>query len=346
METFVILAFGERGSLHGVPRAKIAKYEYGGINTSVNPFKEKVAEFMVARRGCIGEVTTKNLERRFRRIERDLLNLKEDGKVSTMSPSKMTEQDIKELIILRKNKGVSASDVNHDISAMKQLCTFCKNTCVQNCIGQNPGLKPVEVDERLEPLSDENYRKILARSREIDPRDYQALRPYAMVLLYICTGARNKELRLAEVSDIDMQEWTINYRHVKAENTWGRSRKVPIPEDIQDLVRSYIKARNIFLIKHDMLPEEVPALFCSMYGDHEVLSSNTIRKLKTYVERDIGHKFELRDCRRAFGQHYKDNHTDLEDISKLMGHKTTRTTELYYAEKRQSEVIRNVRGKW
>ena len=63
---------------------------------------------------------------------------------------------------------------------------------------------------------------------------------------------------------------------------------------------------------------------------------------------DLGHwvKFSLRDCRRAFGQRYIDHDAAMADVSHLMGHKTTRTTETYYCRKTDDDVFRNVKGMW
>ncbi len=41
------------------------------------------------------------------------------------------------------------------------------------------------------------------RSREIDPRDFRLMRAYALVLMCINTGTRNKEIRFAEVRGLD-----------------------------------------------------------------------------------------------------------------------------------------------
>lgn len=41
------------------------------------------------------------------------------------------------------------------------------------------------------------------------------------------------------------------------------------------------------------------------------------------VERDLGIRFDLRQCRRTFGQRYLDRDLDIESVSVLMGHSTT-----------------------
>ena len=315
---------------------------------SANPFGEKVSEFLEARRGCLTENYKKNLKRRFDRIETDLKRLKDDGKVKTLSPGKLSEDDIKEFIIYRKGRKVCAGDINHDITALGQLCSFCDNPNVQKCILKNPGLKPKVNQVMLEPLSEENYRRILEayNSGKVDHGSLEQSRPFVMVLTYISTGARNKELRLANVDDLNVVDWTIHFEHVKGEDTWGQPRDVAVPEFLQPILEEYLKARHDWCIAHRIDPASVKPLFFSLNKNHDYLSANSVRKIKSRVEKEIGSKFELRDCRRAFGQHYKDNDVDIEDISRAMGHNSVSTTTTYYCRKRQSEVIRKMRGKW
>ena len=86
--------------------------------------------------------------------------------------------------------------------------------------------------------------------------------------------------------------------------------------------------------------------FFTMGGDCGHMSSNSVRRVKSVVEKEIGKSFELRDCRRAYGQFYINKGLELEDVSVLMGHGTTKTTELYYCRKRESVVIEKAKDLW
>ncbi|MBQ9689917.1 MAG: site-specific integrase, partial [Candidatus Methanomethylophilaceae archaeon] len=105
----------------------------------------------------------------------------------------------------------------------------------------------------------------------------------------------------------------------------------------------YLLAREFWLLKNKTCSD---ALFFAFKDGHGFMSGNSVRKAKKLLEQDLGIKFDIRDCRRAFGQHYLDNDAELEDVSKLMGHKTTQTTETYYCGRRISKAIANVEGKW
>lgn len=88
------------------------------------------------------------------------------------------------------------------------------------------------------------------------------------------------------------------------------------------------------------------ALFPSKNGADGYLSGNAIRSIKAKVEDDLDVKFDLRMCRRTFGQRYLDSDVDIESVSVLMGHASTKTTEGFYSRKRLNKAIDNARNSW
>ena len=189
----------------------------------------------------------------------------------------------------------------------------------------------------------QTFEKIFRRWNEIDQSDFSQVRPVAMVLMYIGTGARNKELRLAKITDVNTNDWTIHFEHVKGEDTYGHARTVPIPMQIRPIVEQYLLVRQVWLMCHKLTSEY---LFFQMGGECDCLSGNTIRTLKKHVEDAIGERFELRDCRRAFGQFYLNKGLEPEEVSVLMGHDSTRTTEQYYCRISETEAIRKAKELW
>ncbi len=311
---------------------------------SMYPFREKVEEYLLMRKGTVSEVTLSNLDRRLRRIDRELIMLKDQGAISTLSPAKLTPDDIKAFLLYRRSRKVSASDISHDISALDQLLTLSGNAAVAICLQRNLTLKPKDKSHtRLDPLPTEVYRSILAKSKEIDYNDFSQVRAYAMVLLYIGTGARNKEIRFCKRSELDDREWLIHFTHVKGEDTYGKPRNVPIPEELRPIMSEYLYHRDVWLLAHGKTSE---MLFFQLGGECSPLSSNSIRSIKNKVEKGVEHRFELRDCRRAFGQTYKDRGLEMEKISRLMGHSSTRVTELYYCGVSENEAIDGARKLW
>lgn len=305
--------------------------------------KEDVAELMQMREGLMSKTSWDALNRRYARIIRELIALNESKQISTLSPAKMTPEDIKAFVVYRKGKNVSVSDINHDLSALKQLLLSKGNGAVNVAIHKYPGLKNAVVHQRLDPLPEVAYDAILGKYEEADKTDFHQIRKLALVLMYIGTGCRNKELRLAELDDLDTLKWLLTVRHPKGEGTYGVVRKVIVPEAIRPAVKDYLTLRSAWLISHRV---KSSSLFFALDGVYGPLSGNSIRTLKDGVAEMIGMKFELRDCRRAFGQRYIDNGADYGAVSKLMGHATPVTTSRYYAGLSNSMAIEQMEGLW
>jgi integrase len=87
-------------------------------------------------------------------------------------------------------------------------------------------------------------------------------------------------------------------------------------------------------------------LFFTLGGDFGHMSGNSIRRAKSIVERDIGKRFEYRDCRRAYGDMYLKKGATIEQVSVAMGHASTEPTETYYCRKSESQVNRELRELW
>ena len=57
-------------------------------------------------------------------------------------------------------------------------------------------------------------------------------------------------------------------------------------------------------------------------------------------------EFELRQCRRTFGQRNLDRGLDIESASVLMGHATTNTTERLYSRMKLEKAQKNLKQVW
>lgn len=171
------------------------------------------------------------------------------------------------------------------------------------------------------------------------------IRAYALVLLCLDAGTRNKEIRFAEVGDLDTKSWTLDIVHVKGEATYGEPRIVPIREEIRPVIARYLAARAKWVIEHDC-PSK--ALFPS--GDERsgdgFMCGNSLRRMKDIVEDELHIRFDLRECRRTFGQRYLDSDLEISSVSVLMGHATTKTTERFYGRQKNRMAIEKARATW
>jgi len=307
------------------------------------PFMDYVREYMDSMQGYYAEITWGNVMRRFQRMERDLIKLKEEKKISTLSPKNMTVEDVRQLLIFRKNAGTGASDLRHEISAIRGLLAFVENTSAEICMIKNPGLKPKGRQAKLPSMTNSTYEKILARSEGVGTEDWYMTRAYALVLFTLVSSCRNKEIRFMDVDDIDTVKWEFHIIHVKAEDTYGGPRWVPIHPDARPILARYLLLRKKWLEERSRTSK---ALFPSFSSEDGYLSSNSLRKIKTQVEQDIGEKFDLRKCRRTFGQRYLDAGVSIEAVAVLMGHASTKTTEEFYCRKSNEEASNCAKEVW
>ncbi len=181
-----------------------------------HPFKEYADKYMESVRGVYAEETWKNRARRYNRMNNKLIELKEAGKISTTSPKTMTPEDVRVYILYCKERQ-STADLVHEVNALRKILNFVDNHAVEICLNHNPGLKPsFKGSRRKNVMSDEVYEMILDKSKTIDPTDFNKVRAYTLVLMCINTGTRNKEIRFAEVRDLDTTSWLFDIIHVMA----------------------------------------------------------------------------------------------------------------------------------
>ena len=94
------------------------------------PFGEYASRYMDSVRGVYAEETWKTRARRYRRMERRIIELKEQKRISTMSPKSMTEGDVREYLLHCKEI-LAPSDMVHEVNALRNLLSGEKMNPVQ-----------------------------------------------------------------------------------------------------------------------------------------------------------------------------------------------------------------------
>ena len=87
------------------------------------------------------------------------------------------------------------------------------------------GLKSRSKESRLDPLPAETYCKILAAYDKADSDNFTETRAFAVVLMSTSLGTRNVELRLADVGDLDTNNWVFHIKNMKGQDTYGDSER-------------------------------------------------------------------------------------------------------------------------
>jgi integrase/recombinase XerD len=302
------------------------------------PFLTYSRKYLETVGSIYAEATVKELDRRLRRTARDLQSLKEKGLIDTTDPKKMGEKEVSAYMRLLRSRGLSENGQRHSITAMRAILLFCGNPIVDKMRMQYRQMFPKERSKRYPPLEKKDIDTIHEKAGLVS--DWRDLEAFAVVLLALNTGLRNKELRLARVSDLDAVSWTIVVRHPKGEGRYGQQRTVPVLPSGRPFLKRYLAKRAEMVSRCAPMNE---ALFPAL-GDRRdgYFSENKLLSLKNVVEHNTGVKLDFRACRRTFGQTCLDMGTNVESVSLLLGHSSTRTTESHYCRRREDTAIKEV----
>lgn len=146
---------------------------------------------------------------------------------------------------------------------------------------------------------------------------------------------------MANISDLDLKRGVIHTDHVKGEDSYGSARDTAVQLDGISFLKRYVKARNNKLATEYLTNVEAlfPAIQNVQKGGDGYFSSNGLTKLRVKVTEDSGVTFDLRACRRTFGQENVNMGVPLDAVSRMMGHSSTKTTEKYYCRKTNESAI-------
>ena len=310
------------------------------------PFMEFADEYMsLMKDGGYSQASWPVIYRRYKRMARDVTVLRNAGRISTASPKHFTPEDVRVILVHHRSEGrdhpVSQSEMVKEVCYLKALCEFCGNTSVSTCLKLYPGVRPSSKHQRLPSFTDREYDAIIEASRHVDPKDFRRNRAYAIVFVCLGCSHRPKEVRLSDVGDYDLEEWIATVVHVKGEFTYGNMRIEPIPPEVRPILMNWIGLRQEYCSRRGL---RTNAMFPSPRDGY--LSSQQVRMDKRLVEEDVGFTFELRKCRRTFGQRYLDAGLDIESTSVLMGHASTKTTEEFYARRKNTAAMNAAKALW
>ena len=291
-------------------------------------------------KGIHSPVTWDIVSRRYVRMSRDINSHYAQKKISTTSPMTMTVEDIRYHLTYIRSLNHSKSEYQKEVSAFISLFDYCSNMSVRTCLIKYRLLNPSRNSERLPSMPPEDYHFFIQKMNEINKTDYRRVRAYALVSIMLGCGSRTKEIQFTKVSDVDLDLQVYNIVHVKGEASWGSSRVVPIPPEIVPILKTYLLLRSK---KHYTSNYLFTSNNNSVGG---YLSGNTLRKIAQIVKDDTGLEFNFQKCRRTFGQNYLDADLQVESLSVLMGHASTKTTESYYARRRNVKAISDAKKTW
>ncbi|MFN8238805.1 MAG: site-specific tyrosine recombinase/integron integrase [Chitinophagales bacterium] len=143
----------------------------------------------------------------------------------------------------------------------------------------------------------------------------------SMLSLIYSAGLRRSELLKMKISDIDSKRMLIHIRNAKG----MKDRVVPLSPTVLQLLRLYYKVYK---------PEQW--LFEGQDGNEYSERSLSLVLKKACNLAGIKKYVNLHMLRHSYATHLLENGTDLRFIQELLGHKSSKTTEIYTHVSRQS----------
>lgn len=163
-----------------------------------------------------------------------------------------------------------------------------------------------------------------------------------ITLAYPYTGLRPSELRTLRFQDIDIISWTLIVSHPKGEGRYGIKRRVGIPTPLRPAISNYLGERHYYLARYGYATTSEPLIPLIRKGQIRYWREQEFWQIKANLERLSGIKFKLKDYRSTFCQLLIDKGAKLEAVSKVMGHKNSKTTENYYGRIRDDDAISEI----
>jgi integrase/recombinase XerD len=202
-----------------------------------------------------------------------------------------------------KAKGYSVSMQNQTVNAIKLFFTFAK------------GLK-IEVEKIHRPRSEKKLPNVLSKEEvKAILNALTNLKHKAMLSLIYSCGLRSSELINLELTHIDSKRNLLIIKKAKG----FKDRIAPLSNKTIDMLREYVKATK---------PEKY--LFEGLNKGEKYDARSLQLVLKTALQKaDVKKKVTLHWLRHSYATHLLEAGTDLRYIQEILGHKSSKTTEIY-----------------
>ena len=277
--------------------------------------------------------------RKMRQYADIFYELYSQGKISTCNPKNLKKEDIYTYQLYRR-RTVKDTTILKDFSMISDLLAFVGNTAMMEYKAVYGKKKPKSYSGRKDPLPDEVIDKVYDLARKTD--NWTILEGCVAIILGCAAGLRPQEIKqlyARDVHHLDPEPY-VYVEHVKGEDKWGRKRRAPLNDGVGDIIEKYLQMRQRKLEDAGMMSE---AMFPPFRAGSEFVTQQSMSRFKGKVQKALNVKpFELKDARRAYGQRMLDRGVPIANVSYCMGHDSIETTQKFYANYRESQMLRGV----
>jgi len=306
------------------------------------PFLAMIPRYLEEHAAVLCPETIKGREKQLQKIGRRLDELRKQGIISTTDPRKLTRQDALAIVTDMSAHGWKPSYLRMTVSVLKAYTDYCGNSVFGDLRARR--LLPKSPEPNVETLTEKDLEKI---QRGVEGmKGWQGEVARFLCAMYPATGLRPSELRRARIQDVDIENCEIHVVHPKGEGRYTSGRIAPILPAARETLRKYLDARLKYLAKNGIEQAE-PLIPCVRGGKVSVYKTQGFVSLRRTMQKAAGVHFRFKDFRTSFAQRTIDLDPGLlSDVSKALGHKTTVTTERYYARIRDAPAIRRIQEAW
>ncbi|MBA3045789.1 MAG: site-specific integrase [Euryarchaeota archaeon] len=300
------------------------------------PVSSAVKQYLAATRKYYAPSTDVERTRKLKYIVKALDNLG-----IPHNPANVTSRDVIIFLDWMDAKKVGNAHKRRLMRYLRDYLAYYDNDIVSLMIAKKQVRVPAEISKDIRSLTLETVQFLHEVTKNMAGWDGTVARFITMA--YPFTGLRPSELRTLRYMDLDQADWTIRVSHPKGEGVYGQNRRAVILPQAIPAFKEYLQERTEYLREHG---ESVNFESLIPYNGREGLTywgTSQLNILKIEIEKLAGIKFKIKDYRATFCQLAIDKGADLTAVSKMMGHKTTVTTETYYGRIRDDSAIRELR---
>lgn len=253
---------------------------------------------------------------------RDIRRFFADTKIdeATFDPALVTADDIRGWIMSLSESGLAPSSVNRMMSSLRSFFRWLRKT---GAVTKDPFLRIgyLRVPSRLPGyITESKMDDVVADAERTEDDSFKARRNSLIIVLFYSTG-----IRLAELLDIRLRDFSDNFRELRIRGKGNKERVVPLVEYARGKVSEYvdrIKAENICTSPDNFL-------FLSSKGKR-VSRSEVYRVVRDELTKaGVQGKRSPHVLRHTFATHMLNDGADIREIQEMLGHSSLSATQVY-----------------
>jgi len=242
---------------------------------------------------------------------KDFCNNFKDSKLGNIKPEQINEY----ILALIKTKSISISQQNQRINAIKFY--------YEKVLGKEKQYyalhRPKKEQKLPKVLSKNEVKRILSSANNVKHK--------CILMLIYSAGLRRSELIDLKISDIDSERMVICIRGAKGKKD-----------------RISLLSKNTLMLLRDYYKEYKPQIFLFEGQNGGKYSATSVANILKRAAKKAGLQKTVTPhmLRHSFATHLLEQGTDLRYIQELLGHNSSRTTEIYtHVSKKAIDKIKN-----